>query len=58
MTTFATAFFVIALLCAITSVCINAKALRRLNEATRLVDLMCQQDSNYLNWKKSKERHL
>ena len=56
MTTLATIFLVIAILCAIASIYFSVKALRRLNNATQLLDLMFQQDTNYLNWKKSKEQ--
>ena len=56
MTTLATIFLVIALLCAIASIYFSAKALRRLNNATRLLDLMFQHDLNYQNWKNSKEQ--
>lgn len=56
MTTLAAVFLVIALLCALASIYFSVKALRRLNNATQLLDLMFQQDPNYLNWKKSKEQ--
>ena len=56
MTTLATIFLVIALLCAIASIYFSVKALRRLNNATRLLDFMFQHDLNYQNWKKSKEQ--
>lgn len=56
MTTLATIFLVIAILCAIASIYFSVKAFRRLNNATQLLDLMFQQDTNYLNWKKSKEQ--
>lgn len=56
MTTLAAVFLVISLLCALASLYFSAKALRSLNNATRLLDLAFQQDPNYLNWKKSKEQ--
>lgn len=56
MTTLATVFLVIALLCAIASICFSVKALRSLKDATRLLDLAFQQNPNYLKWKKSKEQ--
>lgn len=56
MTTLAAIFLVIALLCALASIHFSVKALRRLNNATQLLDLMFHQDPNYLNWKKSKEQ--
>lgn len=56
MTTLATVFLVISLLCALASIYFSVKALRSLKDATRLLDLAFQQNPNYLNWKKSKEQ--
>ena len=56
MTTLATVFLVIALLCAVTSIYFSAKALRRLKNAARLLDQVFQHDPNYQHWKNSKEQ--